>query len=132
MNSKELFDILAGVAFIAFGAFFGVIANRLIAVREKSAWKSAYYLLGILLIVFALILLVVKFRVISELGWFAVIFSIVSGSLIVFATRKLLDVSDVYSIAKLNPIINKFTRLADRTEIKLFGGDLNFFGNSIL
>jgi len=30
----------------------------------------------------------------------------------------------------LDPIINRFTTIADRTEIRLFGGDLNFFGNS--
>ena len=36
----------------------------------------------------------------------------------------------VFTVPELNPIVNTFTSSADKNEIKLFGGDLNFLGNS--
>ena len=44
--------------------------------------------------------------------------------------KKYLVVKDVYETSELDPIVNRFTTIADKTSIRLFGGDLNFFGNT--
>ncbi len=41
-----------------------------------------------------------------------------------------MKVKDTYNTPQLDPIVNDFTSSADTSEIKLFGGDLNFLGNS--
>jgi hypothetical protein len=45
-------------------------------------------------------------------------------------TKKYLVVKDFYKTSELDPIVNNFTALANKDEIKLFGGDLNFLGNN--
>ncbi|MBZ0203273.1 MAG: hypothetical protein K8I03_09695 [Ignavibacteria bacterium] len=35
----------------------------------------------------------------------------------------------IFNIKEIDPVINSFTENSDKQEIKLFGGDLNFFGN---
>ncbi|HRO71555.1 MAG TPA: hypothetical protein PK951_14290, partial [Chitinophagaceae bacterium] len=123
----------ATAASIALGAFLGVIGNKLIVVRENNRWKWAYYVFGILVTLFGAVEIIREWNAIKEgrlLSIGIIVFALVAGILVLFSTRKLLDVKNVYSIPELDPVINKFTRLGDRNEIKLFGGDLNFFGNS--
>ncbi len=125
-------DILVSLASIAMGGFFGILGNKLINTREKSNWKWAYYLFGGLVILFALGC--IGANNVHDPHYKATIIiailSIISGGLIIIGTKKLLLAKNIYSIPELNPIINEFTNIADRSEIKLFGGDLNFFGNS--
>jgi hypothetical protein len=129
----DLLPYLATAASIAFGAFLGVIGNKLIVVKENTNWKWAYYIFGALVLLFGIVEIFREWSLIKQgdlLVILIIVLSIAACILILFATKKLLDVKNIYSIPELDPVINKFTRLGDRNEIKLFGGDLNFLGNS--
>jgi hypothetical protein len=112
------------------GAFFGVLGSRMVAINDRTGWKWAFY--SIAIVVFASgIVYAIAFR--NELNTnssIGIVLSIVFAALTIFFTKKFLDVKNVYRTVELNPIINQFTEMADKNEIKLFGGDLNFFGNS--
>lgn len=129
----DLLPYLTSAASIAFGAFLGFIGNKLIVIKESTNWKWAYYIFGALVLLFGVVEIIREWPSIKNgdlLVILTIVFSIAAGILILFVTKKLLDVKNVYSIPELDPVINKFTRLGDRNEIKLFGGDLNFLGNS--
>ena len=46
------------------------------------------------------------------------------------ATNKFLFFKNIFKSTELDTPVNKFTSNADKNDIKLFGGDLNFLGNS--
>jgi hypothetical protein len=128
----NLFTYLFSIFALALGAFLGLLGNRLIAVQERSGWKWAFYIFGGLAIAFALIAM--SYRAKAN-AWkteeiIMMVLVVVAGAFIIWITRIFLEIKNVFSIAELNPIINRFTKLGDRNNIKLFGGDLNFFGNS--
>ena len=54
---------------------------------------------------------------------------LISSICLFIFTKKFLDKKSIYRTSELDPIINNFTDLSDHNEMKLFGGDLNFFGN---
>jgi hypothetical protein len=129
MKSFELTDLFLVVATITTGAFLGVLGNRLVAYNSQSKWRFGFYVLGI--ITFLLIpiylfsvdnLVIGDYIMISFLG-------IPSLCLIIF-TIKYLDRKSIFTTKELDPKINDFTSSSDQAEIKLFGGDLNFFGNT--
>lgn len=53
----------------------------------------------------------------------------VSSVLLFLFTLKNLAGKHQYKTAELDPIVNKFTENADKKNIKLLAGDINFFGN---
>ncbi len=58
--------------------------------------------------------------------WTALFFSLI----LLYVTTKFLHFKNIHKTSELDPLVNNFTSNADRNEIKLFGGDLNFFGES--
>ncbi len=129
----ENLSVLALVTSVAAGAFFGILGNKMISNTEKSKWILAFYALGVGTVIYGILSIIIEFEKIRCFNWGAiivVILSLIFGIVTLISTKKLLSTKNVYSIAELNPIINQFTESADRAAVKLFGGDLNFFGNS--
>lgn len=62
--------------------------------------------------------------------YFGLSLILISGICIIIFTKKFLDKKSIYRTSELSPIIKRFTDLSDHNELKLFGGDLNFFGNT--
>jgi hypothetical protein len=132
MQQNDLITIFIAITSISIGVFFGVLGNRLVSINNKSGWKWAFYILGILSITAPAIIGYLEWSLInaSNLLLAIFIFSILSGFLVLISTKRILDKKQVFNSNELDPIVNDFTSKADKNEIKLFGGDLNFFGNS--
>lgn len=126
MSNNELFAF----ALCSFGALIGAVGNKLVAVNYKTNWKWAFYLLGVASIIFGVIKIFSLNSDSSFLDYFTFILLLVSGSLLIVFTKYYLDKKNVFETSELNPIINKFTDDSDKSEIKLFGGDFNFLGNT--
>lgn len=126
-------SLLTTIGSVCLGTFLGLVGNALSISRDQKGWKIALYILGCLTLTYAMTYGIVNRHIMTDFSssqLYIVIGSFVSGAVIIFFTKAKLDVKSVFTTAELNPIVNSFTEKADRKEIKLFGGDLNFFGNS--
>jgi len=126
--------ILLTVASICFGALLGIAGNKLSHSIENSRWKYLFYALGIITFIYGVVLAWLMRTTIldfSRIDLYAVLLAFDSGVLMVVFTKKNLEIKNIFATNELDPIINNFTSKADKKEIKLFGGDLNFFGNSV-
>lgn len=115
---------------LCLGAFFGVLRSKIFATRTKTGLHYFFY--GFSIIVF-LASITSGFIYWSDFSLFGIIGSVLaifsSIALFIFTKRYLL-VKDVYHTSELDHIVNSFTANGDKNEIKMFGGDLNFFGNT--
>jgi hypothetical protein len=116
---------------LVIGAILGIIANKATSAKANSKWKFTYYIISALSEI-------VPIYIIISLGLNKVFDSlyiivgccacIISPAILYLIARKHLIKDDIYDTAQLDPIVNEFTSNADKTNIRLFGGDLNFFG----
>jgi hypothetical protein len=110
----------------AIGAAFGILRSKIFASKVKTTLHYLFYIFSVLLFLLACYG--------AALSWgtsqMLIIMSFVSSIGLAAATWFFLVVKDIYETKELDPKVNKFTNSADRSEIKLFGGDLNFFGNT--
>jgi hypothetical protein len=132
MQQSDLITIFIGIISISIGIFFGVLGNKIASINNKSFWKWIFYLAGLLSIVIPCIVAFVYHTIIEASTSLIILLisSVVSGVLLIIGTKKILDKKQIFNSKELDPIVNDFTSKADKNEIKLFGGDLNFFGNS--
>lgn len=135
MKLADSTSILLAVTSICIGALLGVVGDRLNNSAENSKWKYLFYLLGAGTILHAGILAwLMKDTIIDlrQVDLYIVVFALASGILTIGYTYKKIEIKTVFATDELDPIINSFTSKGDKKEIKLFGGDLNFFGNSVI
>ena len=133
MNFTDLTTLLVVLASVVLGAFYGALANKLISEDDKSGWIWTFYSIGGIAIILPIIVIIKYWDELfapSIIGICGVFLSILGGMAILIFTKKFIHVKNIYTTAELDPIINRFTETADKNEIKLFGGDLNFLGNS--
>jgi len=133
MDFNHITTILLSGASISLGAFFGALRSKIFASRNKTKLHYSFYGFSILLFVTSIIFLCKYWNDFFSPNWFGIIvlfIAILSSLALFFLTKKFLVIKDTFHTSELDPIINKFTESADRDEIKLFGGDLNFFGNT--
>ncbi len=129
MDYSSEFPVFLAFAALTWGAFFGALGNKLVAINYSSRWRNAYYALGGV----SMLVGVAGFLVIEELkllDWGVLIMLVISGLVILYFTWKVLHTKDVFQTAELASKINGFTELADRGKICLLGGDLDFFGET--
>ena len=134
MNYTDIPNIFLAVAAITVGAFLGGLCNKLIILNDKN--RLHYFLYGFALLVFffSVVSIIIFWRKLFFPSWqwfeLTVIFISAIGSVVLFwFTKRYLTVNQIFLTPELDPIVNKFTKSADKNEIRLFAGDLNFFGN---
>jgi len=115
---------------ITLGAFFGALGIKLVIETDKTSWRYGFYGLGIISIILAVIEAIVNYYTIVSPIYVIPFLLILSGIFLLVFTKLFLDRKSIFKTSEVDPVINEFTKSADRTEIKLFGGDLNFFGNT--
>lgn len=111
-----------------FGICLGVIGNKFVASRYTSGLKWIFYSFGALSIIVAVYYFIQFFQG-SDIDYVILCIFLISGVTTICITRKI-NKRNIYKIKELNKEINKFTGDSDTGEIKLFGGDLDFFGNT--
>ncbi len=127
MTFNEINLALAGATS---GALFGAIGLKLFLETSKSNWKWFFYILALISVLSAIMNGMIEFSKLTIMGWIIVCALLVLGIYLLYFTSRHLDKKNIYTTDELNPIINDFTMTADLTEIRLFGGDLSFLGNS--
>jgi hypothetical protein len=129
MLYNDLTPIFLAISAISWGAFFGALGNKLVGDNYSSNWKYAFYFLAVLALAAGIVgLIVVQDK--NMWDWITLITLIVSGPAVFAFTFGVLDKKTIYPSSDLNPVVNRFTEHADKSEIKLFGGDLDFFGKT--
>lgn len=117
---------------VAFGAFLAIIRSAIGAKKYRTPLLWIYRLLAGLALLASLASFFNVYNQEFDVALTLKLFSVfLAGLFLLIATEKFLNKKDVYKSSELDPIVNKFTDDADRTEIKLFGGDLNFFGENL-
>lgn len=134
MTFEDFIKILLSGGSITLGAFLAAIRSKLSSSNESNnRWHYVFYVLS-LIVIGGAVYAVVRFRdIIFSPNWLAIIviaLSVISSLALMWFTWKHLIVKQEYSTSELDPIVNEFTKNADRNLIRLFGGDLNFFGNT--
>lgn len=118
---------------ICLGSFYGLVVNPVSVSNDQRHWNLSYYILGVGTIglgIYHAFLNTDKVLDFSDSFLLHLFFAIVSGLSLIIITKRKLYAQKIFETSELDPIVNDFTGKADRKEIKLFGGDLNFFGHS--
>ncbi len=125
--------ILVGVS-LSIGAILGILRSKIFSSKEKNTLYYYFYAVGILILISIIACLIETWNeLFNPPHWFniiAILLAIISLLILFILTKKFLIIKHIYRTSELDPIVNDFTSKADRSEIKLFGGDLNFFGES--
>jgi hypothetical protein len=134
MTVENAITILLSGSSIVAGAFLGGVRSKLFAEKSQNKFHVVFYSIGGFLITGAILLCIVFYKdffdPFNAYYFFVLVAALIAGLALVFFTKRFLITKTMYSIEELNPIINGFTKSADKAEIKLFGGDLNFFGHT--
>ena len=103
MTINEIFPFFLAFASISLGAFFGALGNRLVTVNNKTNWKWAFYILGIVSILSGIIgFIFIKSESIL-LYYLTIILLISSGILLIFFTKKYIDIKYIFKTSELYP-----------------------------
>jgi|GEM_PF-1251842 len=124
---------LAGGSLTA-GAFLTALRAKLANTKRKNWLHLSFYIIASLVLFGALIFLISYWERIREPHWFAIIVlasAVVFSIALIWVTKKFLAGKYQYTISELNPVVNSFSINADKHNIKLLAGNLDFLGKSV-
>ena len=121
---KDLTLLLSIGISAAVGATLGILRSKIFATKVKTTLHYSFYVISGLLFLLAIYTIFVS----DSTSKTVIVVSFIASGGLAAATRLLLIVKDTYTSKELDPIVNHWTSSADKSEIKLFGGDLDFFG----
>lgn len=134
MDFEYVISILLVCASLSVGMLFGALRSKLLVSKTDNKLHYAIYGVSIIVVLIVLFSYVLNFsEFMSPFHWYAntiSLLALLSSIALALFTKKYLVHKSIYKVEELDPIINDFTSMADRSDIKLFGGDLNFFGNT--
>ncbi|TAH42331.1 MAG: hypothetical protein EYC69_06075 [Bacteroidetes bacterium] len=133
MEFNHITAILLSGTSICLGAFLGVLRSKIFSTKSKTNLHRFFYIFSTTIFLISIFFLFNNWNELFAPNWFGIVvefLAIISSVSLFILTKKYLVVKDIFNTSELDPIINKFTESADTDQIKLFGGDLNFFGNS--
>ena len=130
MSAEMVFNLMVAFLSLSLGILLGIFRSKIFS---KDYNGDLYRIFIVVFLVLAILVAVA-----SCLYWNSFTFpmqvlavvSALSGLIVAFFAKKYMQFKNIFKSEELDPIVNKFTDDADRTEIKLFGGDLNFFGEA--
>lgn len=130
MEQINLYWFITLFGSLSLGAFIGILTEKLSGNKNNSLWVFAFYGLGIVTFVLPIVFLFKKWST-ATIGEIIVAFVCIAAAiLVIIITKVMLHVKNIYTTSELHPIVNAFTEFADKKEIKLFGGDFDFLGNT--
>lgn len=123
--------ILAGGS-LTLGAFLTAVRSQLNSSKKRSSLHIIFYIVSGIVISSTLICVYKNWNDLNTFGIIVLILADLSSIALIWFTKKYLAGKNHYTTKSLNPIVNKFTANADKNNIKLLAGDINFFGNTPL
>lgn len=140
MNLDDVTKILIAGSSLCLGAYLTAMRAKITSGKIKNKLHYVFYIVTGLFFASAVISLIsywhdlfFKKELLLNPNYFALLVitaCIGSSILLFFFTKKNLVGKSQYKTSELDPIVNKFTKNADKDNIKLLAGDINFFGNS--
>jgi hypothetical protein len=124
--------LLAGGSLTA-GAFLTALRAKLANTKQKNWLHVSFYIVSTIVIVGAITTILLFWKDITKPDWFAIIvlsIATISSLLLIWVTNRFLAGKHQYTIEELNPVVNAFSKNADKGNIKLLAGNLDFFGKS--
>ncbi|CAN5526045.1 hypothetical protein BH10BAC5_BH10BAC5_04580 [soil metagenome] len=137
MEYDNLIKLLLVGFSLCLGSYLTALRNKISSIQIRNKMHFVFYILCVVIFVNASIAIIFYFKNVFYTGdkfqpdWFAVVvilFCFVSSVLLFNFTRKYLVGTHQYKSKDLDPIVNKFTRDADKKNIRLLAGDISFFG----
>jgi len=139
MSLANITTILLAGTSLSVGAILGALRSKIFAIKGQSKLHYFFYGFSGFVLLISIYCVITYWNhffnppTVEKTNWFSIsvlIAAIISSVALYFFTKKHLVFKDIYTTKELDPIVNKFTSNADKSEIKLFGGDLSFLGNS--
>ncbi len=133
MNLDESLKILLAGGSLAAGAALTALRSKLAATREKNFLHWPFYVISALIATGTVITALCYWGQIFSPSWFAInvcAICLISSIGLVLVTKKFLAGKNQFSTDQLDPVVNKFTSNADKANIKLLAGNLDFLGTS--
>lgn len=131
-NSAFLF-ILVNCFILLIGLFFGFFYNVLVVSNKKASvtWRLIAYSPGVAIFIIAFLGLNYEMDQVGYLGWLC-FFAAAGHVAFVYHILNLPNKGegDILNRHKLSEKLKEFTKDAKKEEISLWGGDLDFLGNS--
>jgi len=139
MNLDDTIKILLAGSSLCLGAYLTAMRAKITSSKIKNNLHFVFYIVTGLFFILAIISLMFYWNNLffenNQLkpNYFdlVVISACILSSILLFIfTNKNLVGKYQYKTSELDPIVNKFTKNADKDNIRLLAGDINFFGNS--
>lgn len=127
MTTTQFTDILNPLAFVSLGTFLGVVISKIFATKDKNNLYIILYAFSAIAFLFVIWAALGSKGNAVDIFWWIVL---VSNILIAIVTKYFLRVKNIYKTSELDPVINEFTRKAEKDYINLLCGDINFFGET--
>lgn len=134
MSLDNTLKILLAGGSLAGGAFLTALRAKLANTRKKNWLHVSFYIVSVVVIIAAILTLIFNWNDVFRPDWYAIIvisIALIFGFLLIWVTKKFLAGKHQFTIEELNPVVNEFSRNADKGNIKLLAGNLDFFGSSI-
>jgi len=137
MNLDDFIKIITIFPSLAIGMTFGILRSKFFASKYSEGLYKIFIGFSIFLLLISLGGMCYYWSELVnnevEVKYFEFVIlslGVICSPILFLVTRKYLFEKNIFKTSELDPIINKFTSDADKNKIKLFGGDLNFFGNT--
>jgi hypothetical protein len=134
MKLDDLLKVMLAGGSLAAGAALTALRAKLTSTKHKNWLHWIFYSVSGLIILATLGMLSVYWKEIEKppFNYFAIVvagIAIISSISLIVITKKLLVGKHHYKTSELDPVVNKFTKNADKGNIKLLAGDLDFWGS---
>jgi hypothetical protein len=133
MSLDNLLKILLAGGSLTGGAFLTALRAKLANTKKKNWLHLSFYVISCVVLLGALLTTIFEWNEIIKPDWYAIIvilIAIVFAILLIRVTNKFLTGKYQFTVAELDPVVNDFSRNADKGNIKLLAGNLDFFGKS--
>ncbi len=139
MTLDNLLKLLLAGASLCLGSYLTALRAKITSKKVKNKLHYVFYAVTGVFFIAAILALYFFWKdlffenKIFKLNYFAlfVIVACIAATILLFRfTMKNLIGKHQYKTSELDPIVNKFTKNADKDNIRLLAGDINFFGNS--
>jgi hypothetical protein len=139
MTLDNALKLLLAGASLCLGSYLTALRAKITSSKIKNKLHYAFYVVTGLFFTSAIISLFCYWdELIFEkeavkpnyFGLITICFCIAATIILFLFTRKNLIGKYQYKTSELDPVVNSFTKNADKDNIRLLAGDINFFGNS--
>ncbi len=132
MTYDNLLKLLLAGASLCLGAYLAAIRSRISSLKIRNSLHYSFYVVSFLIFTSSLVTIFLQWNKLIEPDWFGIIVlvaALTSSILLFLFTKRSIVGKHQYKTKELDPIVNAFTENADKKNIKLLAGDINFFGN---